>query len=271
MSKRRESGTGIWVWAGMLLFALVLFLLPASIKNGLSSLVRNGLYSPFVWADAQIKLMRDNFSRYIITKQELAKAKAELEELREIRAENERLRNLLNFKNRSEYSLLLAEVIGSGEYRYPSSLIINAGKNQGVHPEMPVLTAEGVIGKVRNVAATTSVVQILGDPGFHISARDRVTGIVGIVESEDGKTLLFNQVPIGESVAEGDRIVTSGLGKVFPKGLLIGYVVSVIDPPEGMFKKIVVQPAANLKKLEEVFILMEFGPSSAENDSIEGQ
>ncbi len=266
MSKRHENGSGIWVWAGALLLALILYGLPKSYKNNLSDIVRSGLYSPFVWVDTQYRLMRDNLSRYIVTRRELAKTRNEVEQLRAIRIENQRLRNLLDFKNRSEHNLLLAEVIGSGAYRYPSALLISAGKDKGIEPDSPVLTADGIVGKVKSVGAMTSVVQILGDPSLHIAAMDRRSRTVGILESKDGKNLIFSQVPVGEYVAEGDKIITSGLGKIFPKGLLIGYVVSVLDPPAGMFKKIVIQPAANLNKLEELFILMDSKQDTTESE-----
>ncbi len=266
MSKRHESGTGIWVWTGALLIALLLYGLPKLYKNDLSAVVRNGLYSPFVWVDAQYKLMRNNLFRYIITKRELAEAKEKIEQLQEFRVENQRLRTLLDFKNRSAHNLLLVEVIGSGEYRYPSALLISAGKNKGIELDAPVLTADGVVGKIKSVGKTTSVVQILRDPSLHIAAMDRRSRIVGILESRDGKNLVFSQVPIGENVAEGDKIITSGLGKIFPKGLLIGYVVSALDPPAGIFKKIIVQPAANLNKLEELFVLMDFDKDTTENN-----
>ena len=264
MSQRTEGTKGFWIWIGALIFALLLYGLPVNFKNALSSFVRDGLYYPFAAISTNYNLMKNNLLRQILLEKELAGARMELEQLREIRMENQRLRILLDFKERSEYSLMLAEVVGHGGLRHPSALVIAAGTNKGVRKDAPALTADGIVGKVSSIGRRTSIVKPLLDPSLRVAAIDQRSRTVGIVGTKNGRELIMKQVPTGEDIAEGDRIVTSGLGGVFPKGLIIGHVISVFNPPEGMFKKIVIQPAAEFGKLEEIFVLM-----NTEIDSIQ--
>ena len=258
MNRNIEGGNGFWVWTGALVFALLLYGTPQTIKNGLSSVVRDGIYAPFAWVNSQYRLLRDNLYLRIRMERELTKARLELQQLRELRVENQRLRNLLEFKERSDFKLVLAEVVGYGEPGYPFSFVITAGINRGIAQDAPVLTAEGLVGKVRLTSSRTSIVQMLFDPGLHVAVLDQRSRAIGILSAKDGQGLIMEQVPTGEDIAEGDKIITSGLGGVFPKGLLVGHVVSVLAPPNSMFKKISIQPAAQLNRLEEVFVLTDF-------------
>ncbi|RKZ27101.1 rod shape-determining protein MreC [bacterium] len=269
MKQKSEGAKGFWMWIIFLFVALSIYGLPQNIKNNISSIVRAGLFSPFVWVDSQYKIMRDNLSRLIRTERELAQTKLELQNSIEEKLENQRLRKLLDFKSNSKYSLILAEIVGIKGMKFPAGLIINKGKRDGVEDNMPVLTADGAIGRVKSAGTTTSVIQILLDPALKISVLDQRSRVVGMLVSPDARKLLMEQVPADEDIAVGDRIIASGYGGIFPKGILIGYVISVSEPPEGMFKRIVVEPSASLSRIEEVFVLKDMNADSSNIDTIE--
>ncbi len=265
MNHRSESGKVFGIFLCALLLALVLHSLPKRLRDGISSLVRDGLYAPFVWVDWQYRVLRNNLARELRLERELARARLELQRLREAKLENERLRRMLRFREAFDYDLIVAEVVGTGTARYPSAVVVARGAADGVKPSMPALTPQGVVGKVASVGKHTAVVQLITDPATKLAAIDQRSRISGIVEAEPGGMLVMSRVPKGEDVAVGDRIVTSGYGGIFPKGLLIGHVVSVSDPPEGIFKRIELEPAAKLGRLEEVFLLVG-APSAADSE-----
>lgn len=263
MRQKSEGVKGLWIWIIFLFVALILYGLPQNAKNRVASVIRISFFSPFVWVDNQYEIMRDNLTRLIRTERELAQTKLELQNSVEEKLENQRLRQLLDFKSNNKYSLILAEVIGTNGDKFPSGLIINKGSRDSVVNDMPVLTADGIIGKVKSAGITTSIVQILLDPALKISVLDQRSRVVGILISSDARKLLMDQVPTDEDIAVGDKIVTSNYGEIFPKGLLIGYVSSVSKSPSGMFKNVIVQPSASLSRIEEVFIIQ-----NAKSDSI---
>ncbi|HDG68261.1 MAG TPA: rod shape-determining protein MreC [candidate division Zixibacteria bacterium] len=262
MSRRVEGFKGFWVWILVLFISLVLHGLPKTYQNKIASLGRTVFFSPFLWIDSQYDILRDNLAKLIRAERELARAKLEIQSLTEAKIENQRLRRLLEFKENTDYDLVLAEVVGRKVGRFPSTVVIDRGSADGVARGMPVITPDGVVGKIKSAGVNSSVVQILLDPSIRISAIDQRSRVNGIVRSPDGVHLVMEQVPVGEDVAPGDRIVTSGYGGVFPPGLLIGYVSEVSEPEGSMFKKIEVQPAAKLNRFEEVFVLVEIPQDS---------
>ncbi len=256
MSRRSEGFKGLGVWIFVLFVALVLHGLPKNFQDSIAAGVRSVLFAPFVWVDSQYDILKDNLVRLIRTEKELARTRLELQFLIEQKLENQRLRRLLDFKESSDYELVLAQVIGRKMGRFPASVVINRGTVDGIRRDMPVITPDGVVGKIKSAGPSTSVVQIILDPAMMVSVKDQRSRVVGIVNSPDGVKLLMKQVPVSEDVAPGDRVVTSGYGGIFPPGILVGYVEEVSNPPGAMFKKIVVRPAAELNRFEEVFVLV---------------
>ena len=196
-------------------------------------------------------------------------------ELHEVELENVRLRNLLEFERRSEFHLLPAEVIGWDADRSVNSVLISVGQRRGVQKDMPVITPDGLVGKVFRVMPYVSVVQLLFDPNCRVSAIDQRSRASGILGWERGDRCFLNNVPVRSDVREDDVIVTSGMGGVFPKGLILGCVSEVRGQEWQLFKEIVVIPAVDFTHLEEVFVLinedLEKSPADARStvDSID--
>lgn len=176
--------------------------------------------------------------------------------LKEAERENERLRELLGFQDRSQFQLVPAEVIGWNPDRNVNSILINIGHVGGIRRNMPVITPDGLVGKVCRVMPYVSVVQLLLDPNCRVSSVVQRSRVFGIVEWEKGTLCLLRNIPVMSDVREGDTIVTSGMGGIFPKGLRVGSVQSVTEEKWGLFKKVTVNPEVDFTHLEEVFVLI---------------
>jgi len=179
----------------------------------------------------------------------------ELMRSQEALLENVRLRKLLHFMSQQPYEFVPASVIGSGLTRNVNTLLLNRGKLHGLQKNMPVVTAEGMVGKLLTVSDEYSHAHILYDRYFRVSAKVQRTRVNGILSWESGRFLLLNQISKRMDVQEGDVIITSGFSLIFPEGIKIGMVVQIDDSEKGLFKRILVQPAVELTQLEEVLVI----------------
>lgn len=175
--------------------------------------------------------------------------------LREAEIENLRLRRLLEFEAASWFRLEAAAVLARDAGRYGRSLKISKGRAAGLRENMPVVNHEGLVGKVIEVDAGSSFVQILQDPDCRVSALVQRTRVAGIMAWDPGEGARLLDVPHHADVEVGDLIVTSGLGEIFPKGILIGRVERVAYEQGHLFRRIEVQPFVDFSHLEEVFIV----------------
>jgi len=179
----------------------------------------------------------------------------------ETERQNERLRQLLEFTALREAEILTgAEVVGWGDGRQAFAVTVSAGTAEGVAYNQPVVTADGLIGRIdRDPGRHAAVVSLLNDPANAVAAvveRSRVQGVVQFVNGE-GRLL---HVLRAADVQPGDRVKSSGLGGIYPEGLMIGTVVAVADDPDGVTRRVVISPAAALDRLEEVVILRSGAP-----------
>jgi rod shape-determining protein MreC len=176
--------------------------------------------------------------------------------MEEVRLQNERFRDLLEWQDEHRPEILRgAEVIAHGDGRQSFTVTISAGARDGVERNQAVVTADGLVGRIdREPGRRTSIVSLLNDPSNAVAAvvqRSRVQGIFQFIEGE-GRLLHVLQAA---DVVAGDVIISSGLGGVYPEGLMIGTVASVEDDLDGVTMKVVVTSAASLDRLEEVFVL----------------
>jgi rod shape-determining protein MreC len=179
----------------------------------------------------------------------------ELVKLREERFENLRLRGLLNFKARMSYPYIPAEVVAREPGRLANTILINVGRRDGVGDRMAVVNSDGLVGKVLTASSESSVVQLLQDRNCRVSAVvQRPERAQGIVRCEDGKFYL-QDIPSRSAVEVGDVVVSSGVGGIFPEGLLIGTVEEVGQDQTGLFREVVLKPGVDFSSLEEVFVL----------------
>lgn len=176
--------------------------------------------------------------------------------------ENERLRELLSvlvtFSEQERFEMLPARVVGMPGGRVVERMEIDKGSEDGVRSGMPVVVPDGLVGKITRARPARSHVEPLASAAFAVSVvveRSRVRGIVRprYQRTSQQVTWEMDYVPARSDISEGDRVVTSGLGGVFPAGLSVGRVESVTDGPLTMYVRIA--PAVDFSTIEQVFVL----------------
>lgn len=188
---------------------------------------------------------------------ELDKLKLRNAELEGRAAEAGRLAVLLNFREaHSQTPMLPARVIGASPDASSRMLNINRGSRDGLRRDMGVITPDGVIGKILAVYPDTSQVLLLNDKESGVGALLATTRTQGPVKGLGDPLLEMDYVSNDEKVSPGDRVLTSGLDHIFPKDLPVGTVVEATPDRKSPFMHILVQPAANLDRLEEVLVLL---------------
>lgn len=184
----------------------------------------------------------------------------EKEALLEYEVENVRLKEMLDFKRESKIEMVPAKVINMGLISNLLSMTIDVGSNVGVLKNSPVLTPSGIIGKISTVNNNSSVVQLVSDPDFRVGVRFLPSGATGILRWRINNICYVREVYKNSIINVGDRVVTSGLSDIFPKGLPIGIVSSVADD-RSQFQKIVsVQFEENLSSVMHVFVIINENP-----------
>jgi rod shape-determining protein MreC len=184
---------------------------------------------------------------------------AELNSVEEIRLANERLRRLLEFRDSVDLPALPAQVIAVDASSWFRTVVIDKGNSDGVREGMPVVAAEGVVGRVIRSAPRESRVLLLTDASSAVASlvqRNRTRGVV----RGQGDILTLDFALRQKDIEVGDRIVTSGTGGVFPKGLVIGEVTRAAREQYGLFQKVTVTPVVDFARLEEVLVLLKENP-----------
>ncbi len=193
-------------------------------------------------------------------KKEIASLRKANVEAAEIWAENQRLRALLNFKqSQNRYILLTAKVVGFSPGGFVGNIIIDKGEKDHVARDMSVITADGLVGSVSEVYKSSARVQLILHPksavgGMVQRPMSRVAGIVSGNASTPRTPNLIN-LSRDADVADGDTIITSGFGSMYPKGVVIGTVEKVVNAEGGLLKYAVITPAVDFDRLEEVMVI----------------
>jgi rod shape-determining protein MreC len=190
-------------------------------------------------------------------RQRLARLEEENLQYREAIVSSERFQRLAGFRESHEVPMVPANVVHQDLSPWFRSVIIDQGTGAGIRPGMPVVTDQGVVGVVSGTAPGASKVLLLIDPQSHVDAYVQRSRARGSVRGAKGRECSFDYVLRDEDLAVGDLLLTSGMGEVFPKGLVIGHVTSVERRPYGLFQEAQIKPAVDFGKLEEVFVILE--------------
>lgn len=177
-----------------------------------------------------------------------------------IKAENDRLRGMLDFKNDNQtYSFLGANVIGKGSGNWYDTFIIDKGSNQGVKKYYPVVTSQGLVGQVMETGPNWAKVLSIVDEKSRISGSTSRTSAQGIIQGvpsfSSDKNCKMVYLPSNSDIKNGDFVVTSGISKFFPKNIRIGVITEVSDDQAEFVKTAVIKPSVDFTKLEEVFVI----------------
>ncbi|MGD9015701.1 MAG: rod shape-determining protein MreC, partial [Candidatus Omnitrophota bacterium] len=189
-------------------------------------------------------------------RKEIGLIRRQLFEAEELYLENMRLRELLDFKEKSIYPLTAASVIGYDPTNLSSIIILNKGKQQGIKKDSAVITNDGLVGRIIEVGEQTSKVLLIDDINSGVAAFIQRSRQKGLVSGTLGRELILQYLPARADVQVSDLVITSGLSGLYPKGILVGKIKEIKKEkiPGEIF--VIVQPSAKLSKLEEVLVVL---------------
>jgi rod shape-determining protein MreC len=179
----------------------------------------------------------------------------EVNRLREARLENLRLRQLLGLKERGEFGFVAANVIGKNLQLLRNTVTLDAGERNGLRADMPVVTENGLAGKIVATSGRFAVAQILYNKDIRVSAKIERSRVDGIIRWEGGSALALQDVAKTLDVQSGDVVITSEYSSFFPPGIRIGVVSSARGAEGSLFQSVEVRPAVDFSRLEEVFVI----------------
>jgi len=177
-----------------------------------------------------------------------------------IARENDQLRALLGWQRQTPWKLKLANVVMRDPANWWRTVQIDLGTRDGIVENMPVLTPEGLVGRVSSVGFTRSQVVLIGDPNCRVSALvENPAHDIGIITASgplDSSLVDLTYLSGNADLKPGENVVTSGEGGIFPRGIFIGQVVDSRPVEFGLYTEARVKLSANLGGLEQVWVLL---------------
>ena len=269
----------IWL-IGLLVTNLVIMAVDARDANGEQKVLRiwtQTFASPLQSASSKVSGATGGFFQQIWNfrstaheneqlKERLAKAELELNSARQDKAENERLKTLLNLSEQTSIESVPARVIARDPSVWFNTITINRGSSSGITVNMPVVTGSGIVGRVITVSPWASQVMLITDEKAGAGAVVGQLGQSGALGSVRGRSDLgvsmieMRYVSGLEQVEVGDNVMTTGQDGIYPPGLNVGKVVDVKKGTSTQAHQILIQPGAQLDHLEEVAVLLYHPP-----------
>lgn len=192
---------------------------------------------------------------------------AQVAELSEAQETASRLESLLGLQSTYNLESTAARIIGESSDAWSRTVTIDKGSSDGFAINMPVCNSAGVIGQIIEVSANTSTVRLITDENSGVSAMVQSTRAQGILQGQPDGTLRLEYVTTDADVQEGDIIVTSGIGGVYPKGLPLGTVSTVVREENATYYTITVTPASSdTENNEEVLVITSLNSGQQASD-----
>lgn len=191
-------------------------------------------------------------------KQKNKELEQQLRELEIIKSENSTLKEYVNLKEKyTDYETIPAYIINKDISNYSDTMIINVGSNDGVQVNMPVISDQGLVGHIISVTDTTAKLQTIVDTASTVSCVISTSRHMMIARGtlENESTLKATYIPTEASILEGDKIETSGLGGIYPKGIYIGTIKKVVNTQNIADRYAMIQTAVDFSKLETVLVI----------------
>jgi rod shape-determining protein MreC len=265
-SKRALLIIVLIVFFAMSLTILILPHQPLDPESGSGGVVI-GLVAPFQKvAFNTIQFAKDVWRRYFALvsvseensrlKRLLAETVAENHRLTEVDLSNQRLRELLNFREELPREVVAAQVVGRDPSPWFQTVIIDKGKTDGVTKSAPVVAAEGIVGQVIDVSDRYAKVLLIIDQDSSVDSLVQRSRARGVIKGDGEGGCIFEYVLRKDDVGIDDIVVTSGLDGVFPKGLRVGQVSEVVRRNAGLFQNVMIASFVDFEKLEEVLVIL---------------
>lgn len=238
------------------------------VTDGFAMTILSPFQRAFSWTGSQLAFISSTFTEISHLYKQNKQLREEVEILRaqnltasEYASENQRLRNLLGYKQTAvQFDLVAASVIGRESASWSSVIVINRGTLDGVANNMAVVTEMGLVGHVMEASLNSAKVQLLIDPRSSVGTiiqrpESRVAGIVeGDIKNPSYPRMV--NIPKDSDVQVNDMVVTSGFGGVYPKGLVVGKIIDIHNEEGGLLKYGVIDTSVNFQKLEDVAIII---------------
>jgi rod shape-determining protein MreC len=194
-------------------------------------------------------------------KMRVAELTKESNAFRELYLEERRLKELFGLKENLQLPAIAARVIGRENTRIFKTILINRGTMDGLRIGLPVIASEGVVGRIVEASWNVSRVLLVVDYNSNVDAVLQGSRLQGILQGGSSTGCTLKYLERSEEVKIGEKVITSGLGGIFPKGLILGTILSVDRKGSGLFQKVEVLPAVHFSQLEEVLVLIPGGES----------
>lgn len=194
-----------------------------------------------------------------VYRDEIDRLQAAVVQMREVEVENRDLRELLGLRERAPLgSLLSVDVIARDPLGAVQAVTIDRGSDDGIRVNLPVITWKGLVGRVVEVHPTSSKVLLITDVNSAVSVRiqDPSSRATGVIRGVGDGRLLLQYVPRTDLLRTDDVALTSGIGGIFPSGVLVGRVLQVRQRDVEVFQEALVEPAADMRNLERLYVLL---------------
>jgi rod shape-determining protein MreC len=215
------------------------------------------------WGMSKVSGTIDGYADMRNAQEHNVELQARLEELTQERdraveraAEYDVLRAQLALPTRPQYAEIAANVISRDTSLWFRRLIIDRGSSDGVRRNMPISTATGIVGRVISVGPVHSVVQVITDKHAGVGAMLQTSRANGEVRGLDGGLCELQNISSSEKIEIGETVITSGLDRIYPKGLVVGRVERLDVDPNASWHKIIIRPSAPVDRVEQVFVLL---------------
>ncbi|MGA1845419.1 MAG: rod shape-determining protein MreC [bacterium] len=209
--------------------------------------------------------VRDTWDGYIclvgvrqenkLLKHQVAELEAINNHFLEIEKENQRLKALLEFRKTLPNVIISAQIIGKDATSWFRSILLNKGENDGVMVNQPVVTHQGLVGKVVRTTSSTSQVELITDKNSRVAALIQKNRAESILCGQSSPVCVLEYLSRDVDIQAGDCVISSGMGGIFPKGLMLGVISKVGKKSYGLFQYAEVTPLVPFSMLEEVLIL----------------
>jgi rod shape-determining protein MreC len=181
-------------------------------------------------------------------------------DLKEFRQENKDLRKALNIKDQfASFEPIGANIIAKNAGNWFDTFVIDRGNKDKIAKDMPVITSDGLVGRISEPNSISSKVEALIDKNTVISARISQKGdlvrVKGDMQYSDKGLCVMDRIPPEADIVVGDIVETSGIGGIYPRGILIGKIIEIRKSDDAINKYAIIQPAVDFRRLDEVIIL----------------
>ncbi len=265
-SRRAQSG---FIAFGFFVVSVIALFLPDPSQDEVASLLRGSVLRPFILAQEALVRRSIHAEDTEVLQARLDSLEAVIANSNTLSEENARLRSLLDLSDRNPAQYVAASVIRSGSPGSESLFVLDVGTRQGVTRDSPVITDGGLLGVVRTARATSATGWDWTHPQFRASAMTEDGLIYGLVQASPGRfreadRLLLDGVPFQEELEPGVTLVTSGLGGVYPRGILIGVVIEESEAQEGWRRSYWLRPFVSPGEATHVQVMVSQGTPDTE-------